>query len=169
MRTCTPTRRRKLSSIGSKSCGAASSSCELSPQICLEYLSHRHILLRYDDDVPRVTMYRDHSYRPARFPTRNITTPITLLYGDRDSLVDINTMLKELPAHAIAYPVGVRSDHFCRWLTSFSQVPGHEHLGKHPRGEFGEYSLITLLCRRDLGLVRRHTRHSSGSRDTQST
>ncbi|KAG9012290.1 hypothetical protein FRB94_006321 [Tulasnella sp. JGI-2019a] len=68
--------------------------------------------LMYDDDVQKVTtLYRDRSYRPARFPTRNITTPIFLLYGDVDHLVDIDTMLKELPAHATA-----------------RAVPGHEHL-----------------------------------------
>jgi len=68
--------------------------------------------LMYDDDVQKVTSYsQDRSYRPARFPTRNITTPIFLLYGDRDHLVDIDTMLRELPAHATA-----------------RAVPGHEHL-----------------------------------------
>jgi len=68
--------------------------------------------LMYDDDVQRVaTLYRDSSYRPARFPTRNIKAPIVLLYGDRDSLVDIDAMLRELPSHATA-----------------QVVPGHEHL-----------------------------------------
>jgi lysosomal acid lipase/cholesteryl ester hydrolase len=37
------------------------------------------------------------AYVPARFPTRNITSPIVLLWGDQDSLVDINTMLTQLP------------------------------------------------------------------------
>ncbi|GBE80945.1 triacylglycerol lipase [Sparassis latifolia] len=61
----------------------------------------------YDDDVQRVVLIRSTaarpsgvtSYAPARFPTRNIVTPIFLLYGDRDSLVDIGTMLHELPRH----------------------------------------------------------------------
>ncbi|KAG1716207.1 hypothetical protein ID866_947 [Astraeus odoratus] len=43
---------------------------------------------------------RARSYRPVRFPTRNITTPIVLLYGTSDSLVDIDDMLKELPQHS---------------------------------------------------------------------
>ena len=45
------------------------------------------------------------SYAPARFPTRNITSPIVLLYGDCDSLVEIESMLKELPNHTIATPL----------------------------------------------------------------
>jgi lysosomal acid lipase/cholesteryl ester hydrolase len=47
----------------------------------------------YDDDAT--------SYSPARFPTRNIVTPIMLLYGDGDSLVDIGVLLKELPEHTV--------------------------------------------------------------------
>lgn len=60
----------------------------------------------YDDDVQALAVTRPSnrssgvsSYQPARFPTRNIVTPIVLLYGDCDSLVDINQMLHELPAH----------------------------------------------------------------------
>lgn len=57
----------------------------------------------YDDDVlSPVVRTSVSSYRPARFPTRNIATPIVLLYGDCDSLVDINTMLSQLPEHTIA-------------------------------------------------------------------
>ncbi|TFK44443.1 triacylglycerol lipase [Crucibulum laeve] len=57
----------------------------------------------YDDDVmPPVTRTSVSSYRPARFPTRNIVTPIVLLYGDCDSLVDIDTMLAQLPEHTMA-------------------------------------------------------------------
>jgi lysosomal acid lipase/cholesteryl ester hydrolase len=57
----------------------------------------------YDDDImsPMSTARTSTSYRPARFPTRNIMTPIVLLYGDADSLVDIRVMLKELPRHTI--------------------------------------------------------------------
>lgn len=57
----------------------------------------------YDDDVLSPVMRTSvSSYRPARFPTRNIVTPIVLLYGDSDSLVDIETMLAQLPHHTIA-------------------------------------------------------------------
>ena len=59
----------------------------------------------YDDDVQRVMLIRraHHrpagvtAYAPARFPTRNIVSPIVLLYGDADSLVDVDVMLHELP------------------------------------------------------------------------
>ena len=63
----------------------------------------------YDDDVqPLMMLQASHrpsgvsSYAPARFPTRNIVTPIVLLYGDCDSLVDLNQMIRELPAHMTA-------------------------------------------------------------------
>ncbi|KAF8973172.1 triacylglycerol lipase [Flammula alnicola] len=40
----------------------------------------------YDDDVlSPVVRTTVSSYRPARFPTRNIVTPIVLLYGDSDT------------------------------------------------------------------------------------
>ncbi|DAA75318.1 TPA_exp: putative Ab-hydrolase associated lipase [Trichophyton benhamiae CBS 112371] len=41
-------------------------------------------------------------YKPAKFPTKNIKTPIVLVYGGSDSLVDIDVMLEELPAHTTA-------------------------------------------------------------------
>lgn len=59
----------------------------------------------YDDDV-QSTLYTSSSTKlytkVAKFPTRNIKTPIVLLYGGSDSLVDIDAMLKELPPHTIA-------------------------------------------------------------------
>ncbi|TFY82020.1 hypothetical protein EWM64_g1984 [Hericium alpestre] len=70
--------------------------------------------LMYDDEVyspashgrPSVT-----GYLPAKFPTRNIATSIVLLYGDADSLVDIDVMLHELPEH-----------------TEVRRLRGYEHL-----------------------------------------
>ncbi|KAL0956251.1 hypothetical protein HGRIS_002405 [Hohenbuehelia grisea] len=56
----------------------------------------------YDDDVTTITRTSISSYRPARFPTKNIVTPIVLLYGDSDSLVDIEVMMDQLPPHTIA-------------------------------------------------------------------
>ncbi|KAF8629400.1 hypothetical protein AX15_003455 [Amanita polypyramis BW_CC] len=53
----------------------------------------------YDDDVISPI---NRTYYPARFPTKNIVTPIVLLYGDSDSLVDIDTMLGQLPKHTVA-------------------------------------------------------------------
>jgi lysosomal acid lipase/cholesteryl ester hydrolase len=62
----------------------------------------------YDDDVQQplsLTRPGVSSYAPARFPTKNIVTPIVLLYGDSDSLVDIKQMLHELPAHTSSIPL----------------------------------------------------------------
>ncbi|GJJ14839.1 hypothetical protein Clacol_009107 [Clathrus columnatus] len=67
--------------------------------------------LMYDDDVPGVLYNANFFYHPAKFPTRNISTPILLLYGDSDSLVHIETMLSELPEHTIA-----------------KGIPKHEHV-----------------------------------------
>ncbi|TDL23000.1 triacylglycerol lipase [Rickenella mellea] len=67
--------------------------------------------LMYDDDVQPPFVHRGKWYSPAKFPTRNIATPIVLLYGTRDSLVDIDVMLRELPQHTVAKP-----------------LPGYEHV-----------------------------------------
>lgn len=58
----------------------------------------------YDDDVqPVLSLGSVSKYtKVARFPTRNIKTPIVLVYGGSDSLVDINVMMKELPSHTVA-------------------------------------------------------------------
>ncbi|KAF8761601.1 alpha/beta-hydrolase lipase region [Rhizoctonia solani] len=66
----------------------------------------------YDDEVQSpVSFLGKKFYQPAKFPTRNIVTPIFLLYGETDSLVDIDVMLAELPKH-----------------TTCRGVPNHEHL-----------------------------------------
>jgi len=67
----------------------------------------------YDDDVqPPLSLGSVSKYtKVAKFPTRNIKTPIVLVYGGSDSLVDIDVMLKELPAHTIA-----------------TEIPHYEHL-----------------------------------------
>ncbi len=61
----------------------------------------------FDDDVqaPLSLGASDRYYRVAKFPTRNIKTPIVLLYGGSDSLIDIRVMLKELPKHTVAKEV----------------------------------------------------------------
>ncbi|KAK9450877.1 Alpha/Beta hydrolase protein [Limtongia smithiae] len=66
----------------------------------------------FDDDVNSpVRMYGTAFYRVAQFPTRNIRTPIYLVYGTADSLVDIDAMRAALPPSTVAVPVA-----------------GHEHL-----------------------------------------
>ena len=61
----------------------------------------------FDDDVGSTINISGNSryYKPAKFPTKNIKTPVVLVYGQRDSLVDINVMLRELPQHTTATPV----------------------------------------------------------------
>ena len=67
----------------------------------------------YDDDVqaPLSITASDRYYKVPKFPTRNIKTPIVLVYGGSDSLIDINVMLKELPRHTVA-----------------KEIPHYEHL-----------------------------------------
>lgn len=58
------------------------------------------------DDEPQPVLGGVNKYtKIAKFPTRNIKTPIVLLYGGSDSLVDINVMLKELPAHTTSIEI----------------------------------------------------------------
>ncbi|RDB24788.1 putative lipase C16A3.12c [Hypsizygus marmoreus] len=91
----------------------------------------------YDDDVMSPVIRTSvSSYRPARFPTRNIVTPIVLMYGDSDSLVDIEVMLKQLPRHTIA-----------------KRLHGYEHLdilwGKDVHRDVIPYAMETLQRYRD--------------------
>ena len=66
----------------------------------------------YDDEAPSpITSNRSKYYKVAKFPTRNIKTPIVLVWGGSDSLVDINVMRKELPRHTVA-----------------KEIPHYEHL-----------------------------------------
>lgn len=67
----------------------------------------------YDDEVQAPLSIASGSkyYKVAKYPTRNIKTPIVLLYGGSDSLVNINVMLKELPKHTVV-----------------KEIPHYEHL-----------------------------------------
>lgn len=67
----------------------------------------------FDDEVQGLLQVSQgrRFYKPAKYPTKNIRTPIVLVYGGSDSLVDINVMLKELPKHTIA-----------------KEIPHYEHL-----------------------------------------
>lgn len=90
----------------------------------------------YDDDgfqvaapSTRNTVSGSTSYHPVRFPTKNITSPIVLMYGDEDSLVDIDLMLKELP-ESTTYVKRLRV-RVISCDTSFSSnaiLQGYEHL-----------------------------------------
>ncbi|KAL2023551.1 hypothetical protein VTK56DRAFT_2159 [Thermocarpiscus australiensis] len=68
----------------------------------------------YDDDVlppALLTTNRVKHTKVAKYPTRNIKTPIVLVYGGSDSLVDIKAMLRELPNQTLA-----------------NEIPHYEHL-----------------------------------------
>ncbi|OTB07390.1 hypothetical protein M426DRAFT_318078 [Hypoxylon sp. CI-4A] len=67
----------------------------------------------YDDDVQTpLSVNTSSKYtKVAKYPTRNIKTPIVLVYGGSDSLVDINVMRKELPSRTVA-----------------TEIPHYEHL-----------------------------------------
>ncbi|KAG7196122.1 cholesterol esterase [Scheffersomyces spartinae] len=64
----------------------------------------------------RFQMYHEditsYAISPTQYPINNIQVPITLVYGDTDSLVDIKVMLSQLP----------------RDNTEAIPVAGHEHL-----------------------------------------
>ncbi|KAE9968036.1 hypothetical protein EG328_007812 [Venturia inaequalis] len=61
----------------------------------------------YDDEYQTPWALSDSArfYKVARFPTKNIKTPIVMVYGGSDSLVDIDVMLKELPRHTIVHEI----------------------------------------------------------------
>lgn len=61
----------------------------------------------YDDDTSNAMSIgaSNYYYKVAKFPTKNIKTPIVLVYGGSDSLVDIKVMLKELPRHTYAQEI----------------------------------------------------------------
>ncbi|PHH88763.1 hypothetical protein CDD83_7083 [Cordyceps sp. RAO-2017] len=67
----------------------------------------------YDDDVHQLmSVSTSQKYsKVAKYPTRNIRTPVVLVYGGSDSLVDIASMLKELPHQTVA-----------------TEIPHYEHL-----------------------------------------
>lgn len=65
----------------------------------------------YDDDPPLSISNSTRFTKVAKYPTRNIRTPIVLIYGGSDSLVDIKAMLRELPRTTVA-----------------TEIPHYEHL-----------------------------------------
>ncbi|KAL1970977.1 hypothetical protein VTN77DRAFT_2811 [Rasamsonia byssochlamydoides] len=67
----------------------------------------------YDDEVrgPFSIGASSRYYKPVKYPTRNIKSPVVLIYGGSDSLVDIDVMLRELPRR-----------------TTVREIPKYEHL-----------------------------------------
>ncbi|VUC24664.1 unnamed protein product [Clonostachys rosea] len=77
-----------------------------------QIIRHRSFQM-YDDDVHQpMSLSTSSKYsKVAKYPTRNIRTPVVLVYGGSDSLVDIKAMLKELPPQTVA-----------------TEIPHYEHL-----------------------------------------
>ncbi|KAI0388920.1 alpha/beta-hydrolase [Xylariaceae sp. FL0594] len=67
----------------------------------------------FDDDIqtPLGLNTLNKYTKVARYPTRNIRTPVVIVYGGSDSLVDIKAILKELPKMTVA-----------------TEIPHYEHL-----------------------------------------
>lgn len=75
-----------------------------------QIIARNNGMFMYDDDtfgllgVPfghRISQF----YQVPPYPTQNITTPIEIVYGTADSLVDINALLSKLPRPAGIHPV----------------------------------------------------------------
>ncbi|KAK5170274.1 cholesterol esterase [Saxophila tyrrhenica] len=78
----------------------------------------------FDDEVstPLSLSQGSKYYKVAKFPTRNIRTPIVLIYGGSDSLVDINLMLKELPKHTTAREIRKYEHLDLLWASDVDQL-----------------------------------------------
>ena len=78
----------------------------------------------FDDEVstPLSLSQGSKYYKVAKFPTRNIRTPIVLVYGGSDSLVDIRLMLKELPKHTIARGIAKYEHLDLLWASDVDQL-----------------------------------------------
>lgn len=92
----------------------------------------------YDDELhaPFSIVASERFYKPVKYPTRNIKTPIVLLYGDSDSLVDIGAMLQGLPRGTVAKAIHTYEHLDFLWASDVDrQVFGHvfEALEAHSR------------------------------------
>lgn len=82
----------------------------------------------FDDETysPFSIASNERFYKPVKYPTRNIRTPIVLLYGDSDSLVDIKVMLQGLPRGTVAKPIHTYEHLDFLWASDVDrQVFGH--------------------------------------------
>jgi lysosomal acid lipase/cholesteryl ester hydrolase len=82
----------------------------------------------FDDELhaPFSISASERFYKPLKYPTKNIRTPIVLLYGDSDSLVDIHVMLQRLPRGTVARPIAQYEHLDFLWAEDVDrQVFGH--------------------------------------------
>lgn len=82
----------------------------------------------FDDEfhAPFSIAASERFYKPVKYPTKNIKTPIVLLYGSDDSLVDISVMLEKLPRGTVAKPIATYEHLDFLWAEDVDkQVFGH--------------------------------------------
>ncbi|CRG87695.1 esterase / lipase [Talaromyces islandicus] len=94
----------------------------------------------YDDEVggPLAVGTNSRYYKPVRYPTKNIKSPIVLLYGANDSLVDIGIMLRELPRKTIVREIPKYEHLDFLWATDVDEQVFHhvyEALDQHASGK----------------------------------
>lgn len=124
-------------------------------------------LQMYDDDASTQFSISatNRYYKVAKFPTRNIKTPIVLVYGGSDSLIDIRVMLKELPRHTIATEVPHFEHLDFLWAQDvdklvFPHVLEALRFYAHPKSSNGLHKGLTLSITDTAYL---HRRNNSGS------
>ncbi|KAH1291500.1 hypothetical protein KXX48_007087 [Aspergillus fumigatus] len=105
-----------------------------------QIMRHRTFQM-YDDEVhaPFSVVASQRFYKPVKYPTRNIKTPIVLLYGGSDSLIDIGAMLRELPRGTVAKSIPCYEHLDFLWARDVDQqVFGHvfEALERYGPGEY---------------------------------
>ncbi|KAI9930001.1 hypothetical protein ASPWEDRAFT_35254 [Aspergillus wentii DTO 134E9] len=82
----------------------------------------------YDDEIhaPLNAAASERFYKPVKYPTKNIKTPIVLLYGGSDSLIDIDVMLRGLPRNIVAKQIAEYEHLDFLWATDVDdKVFGH--------------------------------------------
>lgn len=128
----------------------------------------------YDDDVhPPLSTTSKHT-KVAKYPTRNIKTPIVLVYGGSDSLVDIKVMLRELPRQTVATEIphyehldflwarDVHEQVFRHVFDALESFTGAEHT----KEEYERYRSARHTSLSASGSFRRHKQHSSDAVDS---
>lgn len=125
----------------------------------------------YDDDssgkfsITAVNRY----YKPAKFPTRNIKTPIVLVYGGSDSLVDIRVMLRELPRHTIATEVPHYEHLDFLWAQDVDRlvfphvIEALKHVAANPNASVNGTSRFLAKQIGDISHLHRHKRGSTST------
>lgn len=130
----------------------------------------------YDDDVhPPISLSSSSKYtKVAKYPTRNIKTPIVLLYGGSDSLVDIKVMLRELPSQTVATEIphyehldflwarDVDSQVFQHVFDALESFTGAEHT----KEEYDRYYSARYTSLSASTSFRRHGHHNSDVADS---